>query len=92
MRPCDGAARLWSGELGLVVTEPAKDLLAEVGWDPQFGARPLKRAIQRHLEDALARRVLAGEFKPGDTVVVDRSASGELVFSSRGAEAERAAE
>ncbi|HLV64460.1 MAG TPA: ATP-dependent chaperone ClpB [Polyangiaceae bacterium] len=86
------AQRLAQRELGLVVTEPAKDMLAEVGWDPQFGARPLKRAIQRHVEDALARRVLGGEFKPGDTVVVDRSPSGELVFSSRSAEGQRAAE
>ncbi|MFO7180106.1 MAG: ATP-dependent chaperone ClpB, partial [Pseudomonadota bacterium] len=54
------AQRLAARELGLVVTEPAKDLLAEVGWDPQFGARPLKRAIQRHLEDALARRGFGG--------------------------------
>ena len=57
----------------------AKDQLAEVGFDPQFGARPLKRAIQRHLEDPLARRVLAGEFMPGTTIVVSAE-GGELTL------------
>jgi ATP-dependent Clp protease ATP-binding subunit ClpB len=61
------------------VSEAAKELLAELGWDPQYGARPLKRAIQRHLEDGLARRLLAGEFAPGDTVFVGRAGS-ELTF------------
>jgi ATP-dependent Clp protease ATP-binding subunit ClpB len=79
------AARLAQRELSLEISEPAQDYLAEVGWDPQFGARPLKRAIQRHLEDALARRVLAGEFLPGDTIVVNREAGGELGFARRAA-------
>jgi ATP-dependent Clp protease ATP-binding subunit ClpB len=56
--------------------------LAEVGWDPQFGARPLKRAIQKHLEDVLARRVLAGEFLPGETIVIDRQGSA-LTFAHK---------
>jgi ATP-dependent Clp protease ATP-binding subunit ClpA len=51
------------------VRDEAKDALAEVGFDPLFGARPLKRAIQRHLEDPLARRLLAGEFSAGTTIV-----------------------
>jgi ATP-dependent Clp protease ATP-binding subunit ClpB len=62
--------RLGRRGLLLQVGDDAKDLLAQVGFDPQFGARPLKRAIQRHLEDPLARRVLAGEFPSGSTVVV----------------------
>jgi len=62
--------RLGRRGLSLDVRDEAKDQLAEVGFDPQFGARPLKRAIQRHLEDPLARRVLAGEFSPGTTIVV----------------------
>jgi ATP-dependent Clp protease ATP-binding subunit ClpB len=76
-------ARLARRELTLEVSDRAKDYLAEVGWDPQYGARPLKRAIQKHLEDPLARRVLAGEFPPGTTIAVDRRASGELTFSGR---------
>jgi ATP-dependent Clp protease ATP-binding subunit ClpB len=54
-----------------------------VGWDPQYGARPLKRAIQKHLEDGLAKRVLAGEYPPGTRIVVDRSPGGDLTFTSR---------
>jgi ATP-dependent Clp protease ATP-binding subunit ClpB len=75
-------ARLRRRELGLEVTNAAKDYLAEVGWDPQFGARPLKRAIQHHIEDPLAVRVLEGQFMPGDTVVVDRGEGG-VTFSTR---------
>jgi ATP-dependent Clp protease ATP-binding subunit ClpB len=62
--------RLSRRGLSLDVRDEAKDQLAEVGFDPLFGARPLKRAIQRHLEDPLARRVLAGEFLPGTSIVV----------------------
>ena len=76
--------RLRARELSLQVTDAAKDFLAEVGWDPQFGARPLKRAIQRHLEDVLARRVLGGEFMPGETIIVDRR-DGALTFDHRSA-------
>jgi ATP-dependent Clp protease ATP-binding subunit ClpB len=76
------AKRLDRRELTLTVSDAAKDLLAEVGWDPQYGARPLKRAIQKHLEDALARRVLAGEFPPGTRILVDRSPGGDLTFRS----------
>ena len=76
------ASRLKNRELGLELTDAAKDFIAEVGWDPQFGARPLKRAIQKYLEDVLARRVLAGEFTPGETIVVDRK-DHELTFEHR---------
>jgi len=57
--------------------------LAEAGWDPQFGARPLKRAIQKLVEDALARRVLEGAFAPGDVVYVDHDPDSGLTFTSR---------
>ncbi len=77
------AARLARRELALEVADRAKDLLAEAGWDPQYGARPLKRAIQRKLEDPLARRVLAGDFPPGTRVVVDRGPDGELSIAAR---------
>ena len=58
-------------ELQLELTEPAKDLLVEKGWDPAMGARPLRRAIQRYIEDPLADFVLREELTPGATVVVD---------------------
>jgi ATP-dependent Clp protease ATP-binding subunit ClpB len=69
-------ARLAQRELKLAITEAAKDYLGELGWDPQFGARPLGRAIRKHLEDELAKRVLGGELGPGDTIFVDRAETG----------------
>jgi ATP-dependent Clp protease ATP-binding subunit ClpB len=77
------ATRLERRELLLDASDRAKDVLAREGWDPQYGARPLKRAIQRHLEDPLARRVLAGEFPPGTRVVVDAGPTGELSIAGR---------
>jgi len=65
----------------LEVSEAAREYLAEVGYDPQFGARPLKRAIQRELQDPLALKILAGEFKEGDTIKVDRGKEG-LTFTA----------
>ena len=65
----------------LEVSEAAREYIAEVGYDPTFGARPLKRAIQRELQDPLALRLLAGEYDEGDTIVVDRGPEG-LTFSS----------
>jgi ATP-dependent Clp protease ATP-binding subunit ClpB len=53
--------------------------VAEAGWDPAYGARPLKRALQRLVENPLALRLLEGEFEAGDTVLVD-ARDGELVF------------
>jgi ATP-dependent Clp protease ATP-binding subunit ClpB len=77
------AARLQRRELSLDVTDAAKQFLAEVGWDPQYGARPLRRAIQKHIEDALARKVLAGEFPLGTRITVDRGPAGDLTFTPR---------
>jgi len=71
--------RLAERGLGLELTDAAKELLAEVGWDPTYGARPLKRAIQRLVENPLALRLLEGEFEEGDTVRVDVE-NGELAF------------
>jgi ATP-dependent Clp protease ATP-binding subunit ClpB len=79
-------ARLADRGLSLELTDAAKDVLADAGWDPAYGARPLKRAIQRLVENPLALRLLEGEFSEGDTVRVDAE-DGELVF-----EKERAAE
>jgi len=67
--------------LHLQVSEAAREYLAEVGYDADFGARPLKRAIQRELQDPLALKVLAGEFREGDVIHADRGPTG-LTFSS----------
>ena len=72
--------RLARRGIKLDLTPNAKGFLVENGYDPQYGARPLKRAIQKHLEDELAKRLLAGDFKPADTIRVDREAD-HLVFS-----------
>ena len=71
--------RLAARGIGLELTDEAKEALAEAGWDPAYGARPLKRAIQRLVENPLALRLLEGEFREGDTVRVD-ARDGELVF------------
>ncbi len=73
--------RLAAREIGLVLTDAALDWLGEVGYDPVYGARPLKRALQQHLENALARDLLQGRFAPEDTIAVDREAD-HLVFRS----------
>jgi ATP-dependent Clp protease ATP-binding subunit ClpB len=68
-------------KLTLRVTDAAKELIAEEGYDPAFGARPLKRSIQRLVQNPLAIRVLEGEFREGDTIVVDREpGSHQLTF------------
>ncbi|AUX48263.1 protein disaggregation chaperone [Sorangium cellulosum] len=64
--------RLERRGLLFTISSEAKGYLIEQGWDPQYGARPLKRAIQRSIEDELAKRILGGEFKQGDTVQIDR--------------------
>ncbi len=68
--------RLEEQEIKLVLKPEAEDYLAEVGYDPIYGARPLKRAIQKELETPLARLLVGGTFKPGDTVTVSRGAEG----------------
>jgi ATP-dependent Clp protease ATP-binding subunit ClpB len=71
--------RLAERELALELTDAAKEVIAEAGWDPAYGARPLKRAIQRLLENRLAVRLLEGDFAAGDTILVDAQ-NGDLVF------------
>jgi ATP-dependent Clp protease ATP-binding subunit ClpB len=73
-------ARLAERGLGLELTDAAKEHVAEAGWDPAYGARPLKRALQRLVENPLALRLLEGDFAEGDTVRVD-VAGGELAFA-----------
>jgi len=74
--------RLTQQNLTLDVDAAAKKLLASEGYDPQFGARPLKRAIQEHLLDPLATKLLAGEFKPGDKIKVTAKKDA-LLFTSK---------
>ncbi|WP_024889363.1 ATP-dependent chaperone ClpB [Luteimonas huabeiensis] len=73
--------RLAERGLRLEITDAAFDLLGNVGFDPVYGARPLKRAIQQQLENPLAQKILSGEFASGDTVRVDAQ-GGQLVFAS----------
>jgi ATP-dependent Clp protease ATP-binding subunit ClpB len=62
--------RLAERELAFELDDAARDLLGEAGFDPVYGARPLKRAIQHQLENPLAQRILRGDFAPGDTIRV----------------------
>jgi ATP-dependent Clp protease ATP-binding subunit ClpB len=82
--------RLSERRIELELTEAAKETLAEAGWDPAYGARPLKRAVQRLLENPLALRLLEGDFADGDTIRVDAS-DGEIRFERAGAAAAAAA-
>jgi ATP-dependent Clp protease ATP-binding subunit ClpA len=67
----------------MVVTPAAKDAIIAEGYDPQFGARPMRRAIQRLVQDPLAQKLLRGEFPEGETIVVDgQPGSAELQFNS----------
>jgi len=77
-------ARLKDQDIAIELTGAAKQLLIEQGYDPVYGARPLKRAIQRSLENPLAERLLAGEFGPGDVVAVDAK-HGDFTFARRAA-------
>jgi ATP-dependent Clp protease ATP-binding subunit ClpB len=63
--------RLARRELQLDISDRAKEFVGNLGWDPQFGARPLKRAIQKHLEDPVSVELISGRFVAGDTVAVD---------------------
>jgi ATP-dependent Clp protease ATP-binding subunit ClpB len=71
--------RLAERDLRLEISDGAKDFLANVGYDPAYGARPLKRAIQRYLENGLAEDILAGRFTAGDAIRVE-AGDGKLVF------------
>jgi len=67
-------------QVKLVVTQVAKEVIMAEGYDPAYGARPLRRAIQRLVQDPLSLRLLAGEFLAGETVVVDQDGAGKLKF------------
>jgi ATP-dependent Clp protease ATP-binding subunit ClpB len=67
----------------LQITNDAKDWLAETGYDPVYGARPLKRVIQKQIVDPLALKLLGGEFGSGDIVVVDHNDRGQYTFTKK---------
>ncbi|MCO8096182.1 ATP-dependent chaperone ClpB [Acinetobacter lwoffii] len=71
--------RLAERDMRLSVDDTAFDQLIEAGFDPLYGARPLKRAIQQRIENGLAQKILGGEFQPGDTILV-KAEAGELIF------------
>jgi ATP-dependent Clp protease ATP-binding subunit ClpC len=78
--------RLQAKDMGIELTPAAKDLLAQRGYDPLLGARPLRRTIQREIEDALSERILFGELKAGEIIVVDAEGEGtDAVFTFKGA-------
>ncbi len=72
--------RLAERKVGLVLSDKAKEKLADLGYDPVYGARPLKRTLQQEVQNPLAARILAGEFAPGDTVRVDLDERGGFTF------------
>ena len=73
------ARRLEEAQIHVEITDAAMTLVAKEGYDPTYGARPLRRAIQREIENPLARRILSGEFLAGDTLRID-ARDGEIVF------------
>ena len=80
------AKRLAERQIGIVVTPAAKEWLANRGYDPVFGARPLKRVLQKEVLDPLAMKVLSGELREGESVTVDVS-GGQLSFHANLTEA-----
>jgi ATP-dependent Clp protease ATP-binding subunit ClpB len=82
--------RLAERRIAIELTDAAKEMLAEAGWDPAYGARPLKRAIQRLVENPLALRLLEGDFADGDTIRID-ARDGEIVFQKEPVQAPAAA-
>jgi ATP-dependent Clp protease ATP-binding subunit ClpB len=76
--------RLEEHGIHLVLTDAARDYLAEAGYDPVYGARPLRRVIQKQVQDSLAKLILSGEFGEGDTVTVDADAAGLVFAKTRG--------
>lgn len=77
--------RLAERKVMLEITEKAKSWLAKVGFDPIYGARPLRRAVERYVENPLSAKILGGEFKDGDTVIVDL-VDEKLTFATKAAE------
>jgi ATP-dependent Clp protease ATP-binding subunit ClpB len=83
--------RLAERHIEIELTDRAREFLVRSGYDPTYGARPLKRAIQREIETPMARKILAGEVRDGYHVLVDLDSSGKLKFESKIASREREA-
>ena len=81
-RSTSSRTRLRQRGLELVLTDAARALIAKVGYDPDFGARPLKRVLQREVADPIALELLKGSYADGDTIVVDAAPDGHLVFDT----------
>jgi ATP-dependent Clp protease ATP-binding subunit ClpB len=75
-------ARLAERHIALELSDAARALLVRTGYDPQYGARPLKRAIQKKIETPLGRLLIQGSVKDGQTVKVDAGPSGDLAFTT----------
>jgi len=75
--------RLQEKKINLVLKPGAREVLAERGFDPVYGARPLKRTIQKEVQNPLAMKILAGEFKEGDTVEIDADREGRIIFRKK---------
>jgi ATP-dependent Clp protease ATP-binding subunit ClpB len=73
--------RLEERKIGIDISRKARELLVERGYDPVFGARPLKRTIQQDIQNPLAMKILSGEFKEGDTVKIDADSKGDFLFA-----------
>jgi ATP-dependent Clp protease ATP-binding subunit ClpB len=74
--------RLADRDLALELTPAARAWIAKTGYDPEFGARPLKRVLQREIADPIALELLKGSYQPGDTITVDATPDGGLTFES----------
>ena len=85
------ADRLADRRLSLVVTDAAKEWLSLTGFDPVYGARPLRRLVQTAIGDQMAREILSGQIKDGDTVLVDRIVGGDGLVVTASDDAEAAA-
>jgi len=76
--------RLAERDISMIITEAALDTMADIGYDPVFGARPLKRAIQRELETAVAKGILRGDFADGDEITIDSNMEGGIAIHRSG--------
>jgi ATP-dependent Clp protease ATP-binding subunit ClpB len=76
-------ARLADRKLTVTLTRKAGERLAEIGYDPAYGARPLRRAIQKHIQDPLAVKILQGEFREGDTIRIDADPGAGFLFKKQ---------
>jgi ATP-dependent Clp protease ATP-binding subunit ClpC len=67
--------------IGLEVSDSMKDLISQHGYDKSYGARPLRRAVTQLVEDVISEAILSGQFKPGDTIMMDTDATGKPCLS-----------